>query len=518
MHLGRTTYSAGRVVSSLSPFRIVSRKLASISSAPSHMPALDNSTINPNVLNASYAVRGELAIRAEELRSQLKEDEGAKTSLGFDSVIHANIGNPQQLDQQPITFFRQIVSLCEYPDLLKPENRDVASKLYPEDAIKRAEALLAEIGSVGAYTQSQGVPQVRKHIAEYIKRRDGASGADASEKDIYLVAGASAGVHLLFQLMLASSDVGIMIPIPQYPLYTAALALYNGTPIPYYLEEENGWTTNIESLTSSYEKAIKEGTKPRAMVIINPGNPTGGSLPKDAIKQVLEFCKEKGLICIADEVYQSNVFPDSPPFTSFRSVLKSHDSLKNVPLASLHSTSKGMIGECGQRGGYVELLNMTEDAIAQLYKLASINLCSPVIGQILVDCMVKPPVEGDVSYPLFRKQQDNIFKTLYDRAMSLHKTFESLEGFSCQKPMGAMYLFPSITLPEKAIEAAKKADKAPDAFYCRELLEATGICVVPGSGFGQKEGTVHFRTTFLAPGDFGERMKGFHEDFMKKYK
>lgn len=482
------------------------------------MPALDNKTINPNVINAQYAVRGELAIRAEELRNQLKEDASAKDSLGFDSVIYANIGNPQQLDQEPITFFRQVVALCEYPDLLKPEARELTSKLFPEDAIERAESLLEEIGSVGAYTQSQGVPRIRKDIADYISRRDGASGKDASPDDIYLVAGASAGVHLLFQLMLASPDIGIMIPIPQYPLYTAALALYNGTPVPYYLEEEKGWSTNIETLESSYQKAVDEGVKPRAMVIINPGNPTGGSLPEDAIKQVLQFCQKKGLICIADEVYQANVFPDSPPFTSFRSVLKSHDEFKGIPLASLHSTSKGMIGECGQRGGYVELQNMTKDAVAQLYKLASINLCSPVIGQILVDCMVNPPREGSPSYPLFKKQQDGIFATLQKRAMSLHETFESLEGFSCQKPMGAMYLFPTIELPEKAIEAAKKDDKAPDAFYCRQLLEKTGICVVPGSGFGQKEGTVHFRTTFLAPGDFGERMKSFHEKFMEEYK
>ena len=77
-----------------------------------------------------------------------------------------------------------------------------------------------------------------------------------------------------------------------------------------------------------------------------------------------------------------------------------------------------------------------------------------------------------------------------------------------------MYLFPQITLPQKAIDAAKEAKKGPDAFYCLQLLEKTGICVVPGSGFGQKEGTLHFRTTFLAPqtDEFVSRIKGFHED------
>lgn len=83
-----------------------------------------------------------------------------------------------------------------------------------------------------------------------------------------------------------------------------------------------------------------------------------------------------------------------------------------------------------------------------------------------------------------------------------------------------MYLFPTITLPKKAVSAAADAHQAPDAFYALQLLEATGICVVPGSGFGQQPGTWHFRTTFLAPGteDYVRRLKKFHEDFMDEYR
>jgi alanine transaminase len=82
-----------------------------------------------------------------------------------------------------------------------------------------------------------------------------------------------------------------------------------------------------------------------------------------------------------------------------------------------------------------------------------------------------------------------------------------------------MYLFPTITLSEKAVAAAKEAENAPDEFYCLKLLDATGVCLVPGSGFGQKEGTFHFRTTFLAPGtDWVGRITKFHEDFMSEYR
>lgn len=82
-----------------------------------------------------------------------------------------------------------------------------------------------------------------------------------------------------------------------------------------------------------------------------------------------------------------------------------------------------------------------------------------------------------------------------------------------------MYLFPKLKLPEKAMVAAKKAGKDPDNFYCLEMLDATGICTVPGSGFGQEEGTFHFRTTFLAPGlDWVDRIADFHKDFMSRYR
>jgi alanine transaminase len=82
-----------------------------------------------------------------------------------------------------------------------------------------------------------------------------------------------------------------------------------------------------------------------------------------------------------------------------------------------------------------------------------------------------------------------------------------------------MYLFPKITLPEKAAQAAKEADRAPDEFYCLRLLDATGICVVPGTGFGQKDGTFHFRTTFLAPGtEWAGKIVEFHKEFMDKYR
>ena len=127
--------------------------------------------VNENVLKAKYAVRGAIPMRAEELKAQLEKD---PQSLPFDRIINANIGNPQQLQQKPLTYYRQVLSLLQYPELLNQnEQQLVDSKLFKLDAIKRAKSLMEDIGgSVGAYSSSQGVEGIRKSVAEFITKRD----------------------------------------------------------------------------------------------------------------------------------------------------------------------------------------------------------------------------------------------------------------------------------------------------------------------------------------------------------
>lgn len=225
---------------------------------------------------------------------------------------------------------------------------------------------------------------------------------------------------------------------------------------------------------------------------------------------------------MADEVYQTNVFIGK--FHSFKYALckmqqENPGKYDAVELVSLHSISKGMVGECGHRGGYFELTGFDPEVEANIYKFVSIMLCAPVIGQCLVELMVNPPKQGEPSYELYNKEYNGIYEGLRSRANALHKAFEQMEGVECAAPQGAMYLFPTIKLPQKAIEAAAAEKRTADEFYCMRLLEATGVCVVPGSGFGQEEGTLHFRTTFLAPGTewVGSVVK-FHQEFMDKYR
>lgn len=123
-------------------------------------------SINPNVRRAEYAVRGELAVKSEEFRARLAKGDAG---LPFDRVVSANIGNPQQLDQKPITFFRQVCSLLENPQLLDHEDVLVSRLGYKTDVVERAKWLLKHVGSVGAYSASNGVPAIKESIAAFLE-------------------------------------------------------------------------------------------------------------------------------------------------------------------------------------------------------------------------------------------------------------------------------------------------------------------------------------------------------------
>ncbi|TFK71141.1 transaminase [Pluteus cervinus] len=473
------------------------------------MRTLTVDSLNPAIKNVQYAVRGELAIKAEKYRVDLKD---ANHGLPFDKVISSNIGNPQQkgLDQPPITFTRQVAALTEWPALA-----DLAPGVFPKDVVARAKELSEEIGSIGAYSHSQGVPLIRKSVAKFIEERDG---YPSDPNQIFLTAGASAGVTLFINMLITPPNSGILIPIPQYPLYTATLAQYNGIGLPYYLDESSGWSTSVASIEAALEKAQKEGVAAKALVIINPGNPTGAVLDETTQEELVKLCEKHSLVLLADEVYQANLHqPEKYTFTSFKKVVSRLQS--PVPLVSFHSISKGVSGECGRRGGYFECTNFSEEIIALIYKMVSIGLCPPVSGQIGVDCMVRPPKAGDESYELWKKETDTTHAALKSRTRTMAARLNALPGVFCVDSPGALYLFPQITLSAKVQEVARAAGKEPDAFYSLALLDETGICVVPGSGFGQKEGEWHYRLTCLCPGvdEYVGKLEKFHKGFVEKY-
>lgn len=189
---------------------------------------------------------------------------------------------------------------------------------------------------------------------------------------------------------------------------------------------------------------------------------------------------------------------------------------------SFHSISKGLIGECGHRGAFFECYNVDAEVIDLLYKQASIKLCSNLAGQVMLSLMVDPPRPGDESYGLYIREVDEIKLQLIRRAHKLQSAFSTMTDIRCNDAQGAMYLFPRITFSPKLIEHARLLSKQPDEIYAMDLLNATGICVVPGSGFGQAPGTFHIRTTFLPPENYFDifvaQWREFHEAFVRKWK
>ncbi|KAB0796933.1 hypothetical protein PPYR_10994 [Photinus pyralis] len=473
---------------------------------------LNYDNLNPNVKIMEYAVRGPIVIRATQIAKELQQ--GVKKP--FTEVITANIGDCHAMGQVPITFIRQVLSSVLYPPLLDDPS-------IPDDAKQRARDILkAARGSVGCYTDSTGLELIRRHVAEFIERRDG---YPSDWQNILLCGGASDGIKNFLKLFICTVNgkpPGVMIPIPQYPLYSASLAEMGITQIGYYLNEAKNWALDGAEL----ERALEENKKcciPKCIVVINPGNPTGQVLTKENIQEIIKFAHKHSLFILADEVYQHNVYAEGSEFFSFKKVLmEMGEPYSSMELVSFMSCSKGYMGECGLRGGYAEVINMCPQVKVNYLKSVSAMLCSTVIGQACMDTVVNPPRKGEPSYEMYMKERQAVLDSLNIRAKMVVDAFNSFEGFSCNPVQGAMYAFPRITLPPKAIEAAKKANQHPDVFYAFQLLERTGICIVPGSGFGQQPGTFHFRTTILPQPEklkaMLEKFRNFHLEFVEEYK
>ncbi|KAK5889211.1 hypothetical protein CesoFtcFv8_015235 [Champsocephalus esox] len=507
--------SPGRALSSLSATRRgLPKEKMSENGVSSRAKVLTIDNMNPTVKKVEYAVRGPIVQRALELERELSE--GMKKP--FVEVIKANIGDAHAMGQQPITFFRQVLALCSYPELLNDSS-------FPEDAKSRARRILQSCGgnSIGSYSASQGIESVRQDVARYIERRDG--GVPCDPDNIFLTTGASDGIVTMLKLLVCGEGetrTGVMISIPQYPLYSAALAELAAVQVNYYLNEEKCWSMDLSELQRSLDEARRH-CNPRALCVINPGNPTGQVQSRQCIEDVIRFAAKERLFLMADEVYQDNVYAEGCQFHSFKKVLfdMGPEYSDIVELASFHSTSKCYMGECGFRGGYMEIINLDEEVRAQLTKLVSVRLCPPVPGQALMDLVVNPPQIGEPSYDKFSKERSATLSVLAEKAKLTEQVLNTVKGISCNPVQGAMYSFPRISIPEKAIKEATDKGQQADMFYCMKLLEETGICLVPGSGFGQRDGTYHFRMTILPSTDklkiLLNKVKEFHQKFTEQY-
>ena len=425
-------------------------------------PFLTLDTICSNLKKAEYAVRGTIPMKAALIAEQIRIGQGSKHP--FEALTELNIGNPQIFGQKPFSFFREVLACCFNPHLIDqmPFHLDVKNraKLYNSSVT----------ALVGAYSDSVGYRFVRENVAKFIQKRDG--GPDVPVSNIVLTDGASNGIQMILSTVLSNENDGVMIPIPQYPLYTALIALRNGQEVPYFLNEELGWQISVEDLINSINNARNNGINVKALVVINPGNPTGQVFSEEALRTLIRFCYDNQLVILADEVYQENVYKKNKKFISLKKVLtEMPEPYNDLELFSFHSTSKGFIGECGIRGGYMELTNINTDVMAQIIKLKSIHLCSNTTGQITTDLMVNPPTLENCkeeTVERHEKEKNELLESLKRRAGIVTEKLNNMKNVKCTEVEGAMYAFPRLFFTEKIIQEAEKRKMSPDLFYTYE--------------------------------------------------
>ena len=216
----------------------------------------NTTTMSQGLRRMQYAVRGEVVLRADALAAEGKE------------IVYTNIGNPHALGQDPITFYREVMALCDLPEGSGVGSAAVSGAL-PADAVRRAREMRDAIGpaGTGAYTNSQGVLDFRQHVADYIAERDG---HPAYPANVFLTNGASAGIEMVLSGLISDDRDAVMIPIPQYPIYSALIGRLGARQVGYYLDEDRGWAVSEEELQARWDEGRAEGLSVKALAVSLP--------------------------------------------------------------------------------------------------------------------------------------------------------------------------------------------------------------------------------------------------------
>jgi alanine-synthesizing transaminase len=313
------------------------------------------------------------------------------------------------------------------------------------------------------YTSSAGILEAREAVAADFSNR----GVPVSPDRVLITSGTSEGLELALTAIVNEGE-SVLVPSPTYPLYTAVLAKIGAEPLYYRTDPANGWLPDLEHLRSLIT------TSTRALVVIDPNNPTGAVYPDDVRRALITLAEDHGLLILADEVYGDLAYNGS-----------------TAPLATLHldaaiisysSLSKAYLAP-GWRAGWMAVgkTSRLDGALAAIKKLADGRLCSPGPMQY----GVVAALTGD------RSHQATFRHELRARAELTATRLNAIPGMSCVAPQGAFYAMPRVELP----------DGRTDEDYVLALLRETGILCVYGSGFGTDPHDGFFRVVFLAPLD-----------------
>lgn len=383
------------------------------------MASLKKST---KLQNVCYDIRGPLLKAATQM-----EAEGQR-------IIKLNVGNPA------------------------PFGLDAPHEILRDVSMNLSEAT--------GYSDSQGVFSARKAVLQYYQSKGLLSAVDV--RDVYLGNGVSELIVMTMQALMDDGDE-VLIPMPDYPLWTAAANLAGGTAVHYRCNEEDNWHPDIEDIKS------KITSKTKGIVVINPNNPTGALYSNDILKQIIEVAKEHDLVLMADEIYD-RVLYDEAVHTPMSTLTDEVLVLTYNGLSKSHRIA-------GFRAGWLMVSGKKQhaaDFIEGLDMLASMRLCANVPAQYAI----QTAMGGYQSMQALTAESGRLYK---QREMAVSR-LNAIPGISCTLPQGAFYCFPKIDLEIYPIE--------DDMQFMMDLLIDEKVLMVQGSGFNW-DAPDHFRVVFL---------------------
>jgi alanine-synthesizing transaminase len=408
-------------------------------------PAIKRLAKSNKLANVCYDIRGPVLQRARQM-----EDEGQR-------IIKLNIGNPASFGFE-----------------------------VPEEIMQD---VIRNMGNAGGYTDSKGLFAPRKAIMHQTQSKH-IQGVTVD--DIIIGNGVSELIVMAMQALVNNGDQ-VLVPMPDYPLWTAAVTLAGGTARHYLCDEATGWLPDLKDI----EAKITANT--RGIVVINPNNPTGALYPRETLEGIIEIARHHDLVIFADEIYDKVLY-DENVHTSIASLAD------DVLFVTFNGLSKNY-RTCGYRAGWMVISGEKDhasDYIEGLNMLASMRLCANVPGQLAIQTALGgyQSIE-DLVAPAGRlcKQRDLAYDML-----------TAIPGVTCVKPKAAMYLFPKLDPTIYPIE--------DDQQFILDLLLEEKVLLVQGTGFNWKTAD-HFRVVFLPNiDDLTEAMKRiarFLENYRKKH-
>ena len=421
--------------------RIISFQLSRLAAPTAMQPVLKSTKL----ASVCYDIRGPVLARARQM-----EEEGHR-------IIKLNIGNPAAFGFEA-----------------------------PEEIVVD---VIHNIRDASGYSDSKGLFAARKAVMHYCQQK---KIRDVGIDDIYLGNGVSELIVMSMQALLNNGDE-VLVPAPDYPLWTAAVSLSGGTPRHYVCDEGAGWLPDIADIRAKITPST------RAIVVINPNNPTGALYPDDLLKEIVELARQHQLIIFADEIYDKVLYDG-----------RTHTSLASLADDVLFITFNGLSKNyraCGFRAGWMIVSGEkrhASDYIEGLGILASMRLCSNVPGQHAI----QTALGGYQSIDELVAPQGRLTRQR-DLAADM---LNAIPGVSCVKPKAALYCFPRLD--------PKIYPIANDQQFILELLEAEKVLLVQGSGFNWPT-TDHFRVVFLPNiddlGDAIGRIARFLELYRKRH-